>query len=70
MIGIGSSPGTYPDLASQAGRSDRDWSLEKLARQLHAVIGVAGEKPVTLLGHSIGVMIILTYCKVFPQGTG
>ena len=59
-----------PGLGHSTRPADRDWSLEKLARDLDAVIGFAGGRPVTLLGHSIGTMIILTYCKLFPEALG
>ncbi len=53
------------------GKSDRpvdlDWSLEKLAASLDRVISLAGDEPVILVGHSIGVMILLTYCKLYPD---
>lgn len=41
-----------------------------LARNLQAVIMASGDKPVVLLGHSIGVMITLTYCRLFPESLG
>jgi pimeloyl-ACP methyl ester carboxylesterase len=53
------------------GRSSRpptqDYSLEKMAHDLRAVIDMAGDRAVTLLGHSIGGMIILTCCRLFPE---
>jgi len=59
-----------PGLGESRRPQDRDWSLEKLAQHLDAVIDTAGGKPVVLIGHSIGVMIALTYCKLFPQALG
>lgn len=59
-----------PGLGKSTRPTDRDWSLQKLAQHLDAVIGAAGNKPVALVGHSIGVMIILTYCKLFPEALG
>jgi hypothetical protein len=59
-----------PGLGESTRPADRDWSLEKLARDLDAVIGFAGGQSVTLVGHSIGTMIILTYCKLFPEALG
>lgn len=56
-----------PGLGKSASPADRDWSLDKLARDLDAVIDATSQKPVVLLGHSIGGMIVLTYCKLFPQ---
>ena len=56
------------------GKSDKpknnDYSLEKFARDLEAVVAIAGDKPVILLGHSIGGMIILTFCRLFPEHLG
>ena len=41
--------------------------MEKLSRDLEAVLRLAGERPAILLGHSIGGMIILTFCRLFPE---
>jgi pimeloyl-ACP methyl ester carboxylesterase len=54
-----------PGLGKSKGPDDKDWSLEKLARDLDAVVALAGAGPVVLLGHSIGGMIVLTYCRLF-----
>ena len=59
-----------PGLGQSGRPPDRDWSLEKLARQLDAVVALAGDRPVTLVGHSIGGMILLTYCKLFHAALG
>ncbi len=59
-----------PGLGQSSRPPDKDWSLEKLARALEAVIARTPGKPVTLIGHSIGVMVILTYCKLFPASLG
>jgi pimeloyl-ACP methyl ester carboxylesterase len=59
-----------PGLGRSPLPSNRDWSLERLAHDLNDVVACAGGKRVTLLGHSIGAMIILTYCKVFPEALG
>ena len=47
---------------------NRDFSLEKFATDLHEVLLFLGpsRKPAILMGHSIGGMIILTFCKLFP----
>lgn len=58
-----------PGLGGSSRPADRDWSLEKLARDLDAVIDTASRPPV-LVGHSIGTMIALTYCKLFPEALG
>jgi pimeloyl-ACP methyl ester carboxylesterase len=59
-----------PGLGGSSRPVDRNWSLEQLARSLDQVIGVAPGRPVTLVGHSIGVMITLTYCRLFPELLG
>ncbi len=59
-----------PGLGGSDRPTNRDWSMENLARALDAVIATAGEKPVVLVGHSIGVMITLTHCKLFPDASG
>lgn len=57
-----------------SGRStrpaDRDFSLDKFARDLDAVASLAGDRPVVLLGHSIGAMTTLNYAKLFPEALG
>ncbi len=59
-----------PGLGLSTSPANKDWSLEKLARDLDAVISLAGNRPVTLLGHSIGGMINLTYCRLFRDTLG
>jgi pimeloyl-ACP methyl ester carboxylesterase len=34
------------------------------------VLGLAGNRSALLLGHSIGGMIILTFCQLFPAALG
>ena len=43
-----------PGLGKSTRPSNRDYSLENLARDLEAVLALAGDKPAILLGHSIG----------------
>jgi pimeloyl-ACP methyl ester carboxylesterase len=50
--------------------ANRDYSLEKLARDLHAVLEFAGNRPTILVGHSIGGMILLTFCRLFREELG
>lgn len=48
----------------------RDYSLEKMAADLEAVLALAGDRPAVLVGHSIGAMITLTFCRLFRQELG
>jgi pimeloyl-ACP methyl ester carboxylesterase len=54
-------------LSSRAGGGD--YSVERLAHDLHAVLGLAGG-PAALVGHSIGGMATLTHCRLYPQALG
>lgn len=49
----------------EARRHDRD--LTHFAGDLNAVLNLAGDRPVILCGHSIGGMITLTFCRLFPE---
>jgi triacylglycerol esterase/lipase EstA (alpha/beta hydrolase family) len=59
-----------PGLGKSTRPTTRDYSLENLARDLEAVLALAGDKPAILLGHSIGGMITLTFCRLFPSALG
>lgn len=59
-----------PGLGKSTQPDNRDFSLERLARDLRAVIEATSSGPVILVGHSIGGMIILTFCKMFPELLG
>lgn len=56
-----------PGLGKSMRPDNRDFSLENLAATLKAVLAVTGDKPAILVGHSIGGMIILTFCRLFPE---
>jgi pimeloyl-ACP methyl ester carboxylesterase len=56
-----------PGLGRSTRPTNRDYSMENLSRHLEAVLGLAGDQPALLLGHSIGGMITLTFCRIFPQ---
>lgn len=56
-----------PGLGKSEGPQNRDYRLEKMAHDLDAVISAAAAGPVILVGHSIGGMIIQTYCRLFPD---
>ncbi|MCW3053763.1 MAG: alpha/beta hydrolase fold protein [Chthonomonadales bacterium] len=56
-----------PGLGRSKAPKNGDYSLEKMAADLEAVLNSCGEQPVILLGHSIGGMITLTFCRLFPH---
>jgi pimeloyl-ACP methyl ester carboxylesterase len=59
-----------PGLGKSTQPSNRDYALEKMATDLNAVLTLAQGKPVVLVGHSIGGMINLTFCRLFPDKLG
>jgi pimeloyl-ACP methyl ester carboxylesterase len=59
-----------PGLGSTEQPADRDYSLDAMARDLHQVLTVADGRPVVLVGHSIGGMINLTFCRDYPSELG
>lgn len=59
-----------PGLGKSKKPRNRDYSLEKFARDLEAVLALATDQPVILLGHSIGAMTLLTFCRLFPEHLG
>ena len=56
-----------PGLGLSKKPNNNDYRLEKLAADLEAVLTFAGDQPAILVGHSIGGMITLTFCKLFPE---
>ncbi len=59
-----------PGLGASTAPADNDYSLDAMARELNAVVSSLDGKPVVLVGHSIGGMINLTYCRLFPDQVG
>jgi pimeloyl-ACP methyl ester carboxylesterase len=59
-----------PGLGMSKRPANRDYSMENLSRHLEAVLAFAGDQPAILLGHSIGGMITLTFCRLFPKALG
>jgi pimeloyl-ACP methyl ester carboxylesterase len=47
-----------------------DYSLERHAEDLKAVVDLAGGQPTMLVGHSMGGMVVLTFCRLFPELLG
>ncbi|WP_041934366.1 alpha/beta fold hydrolase [Gloeothece verrucosa] len=56
-----------PGLGKSTPPKNRDYSIEKYARDLEAVLGLAQNRPAILLGHSMGGMIILSFCRLFRE---
>ena len=56
-----------PGLGKSSKPKNKDYSIEKYAHDLEAVLSLAGDKPAILLGHSMGGMIMLTFCRLFPE---
>jgi pimeloyl-ACP methyl ester carboxylesterase len=59
-----------PGVGESTGPDTNDYSLEKFASDLNAVIDLANGQPVILVGHSIGSMTTLTFCRLFPEALG
>jgi pimeloyl-ACP methyl ester carboxylesterase len=59
-----------PGLGESSQPPDRSFALEKMASNLHSVVSLANGKPVVLIGHSIGGMINLTFCRLYPDLVG
>lgn len=56
-----------PGLGKSKKPQNRDYSLEKYACDLEAVVSLVADRPVMLLGHSMGGMILQTFCRLFPE---
>lgn len=59
-----------PGLGGSAQPRDRDLALEQMASDLAAVLSLTEGRPVVLVGHSIGGMINLTFCRLHPELLG
>ena len=53
-----------PGLGQSEGPKDKDHHLEKMAGDLEAVLQCDTDGPVALVGHSIGGMVIQTFCML------
>lgn len=56
-----------PGLGRSTQPADGHYSVTRLAEDLRHVVEATTEGPVTLVGHSIGGMMILTLCRVHPD---
>jgi pimeloyl-ACP methyl ester carboxylesterase len=60
-----------PGLGRSGRPNDGNFSLERHAEHLAAVVdATATNRPVVLVGHSLGGMITLTFCRLFPERLG
>ncbi len=59
-----------PGVGRSSGPADCDYSIEKMAGDLEAVLGVAGPQPAVLVGHSLGGVIVQTFCRLYPRHLG
>lgn len=59
-----------PGLGDSTAMPDGDYSLDKMAADLHTVVSLAGGHSAVLVGHSIGGMLNLTFCRLYPQELG
>jgi pimeloyl-ACP methyl ester carboxylesterase len=56
-----------PGLGASTRPTNRDYSLDNLAADLEAVLNLVGDRRAIVIGHSIGGMIALTLCRLFPE---
>jgi pimeloyl-ACP methyl ester carboxylesterase len=56
-----------PGLGQSSQPADGRYTVARLAEDLRCVIAEAGDKPVTLVGHSIGGMMMLTLVRLHPD---
>jgi len=56
-----------PGMGLSKKPDNNDYRMEKLAADLDAVLAFAGKQPAILVGHSIGGMITLVFCRVFRE---
>jgi pimeloyl-ACP methyl ester carboxylesterase len=59
-----------PGLGRSRQPKNRDFSMENLAGHLEAVTSLIKDRRAVLVGHSIGGMITLTFCRLFPELLG
>ena len=56
-----------PGLGRSTRPAQSEYSLDMMARALDTILTFLGPRPVVLVGHSIGGMILLTLCRLFPE---
>ena len=55
-----------PGVGLSTRASNNDYSMERFATDLHAIVEWSGAPRVVMVGHSIGGMILQTYARLFP----
>lgn len=56
-----------PGTGKSKGLNNHDYSPDRFAHDLEAVLQLAGERPAVLVGHSLGGMTTQAFCRLFPQ---
>jgi pimeloyl-ACP methyl ester carboxylesterase len=56
-----------PGLGKSSQPADGRYTVARLAENLRCVIAETGDKPVTLVGHSMGGMMMLTLVRLHPD---
>ena len=59
-----------PGLGASTPIPSGEYTLENMAGDLEIVLKKTGDTPAVLVGHSIGGMINLTFCRLYPQHLG
>jgi pimeloyl-ACP methyl ester carboxylesterase len=59
-----------PGIGLSSRAQNNDYSMARFAGDLRAVLELAGDRPAVLLGHSMGAMLLLTFCRLFPEDLG
>ena len=59
-----------PGLGESSRPANDDYSMSTLARDLDSVLSSLGDRPVILVGHSIGGILNLEYARQFPAKLG
>src|SRR4029450_9014468 len=60
----------FPGSAHSTRPPPPDYSLDLMARALDVILTFLGPRPVVLVGHSIGGMVLLTLCTLLPAPPG
>ena len=55
-----------PGVGLSTKAADNDYSIERFAHDLHAVVEWSGAPRIVMVGHSIGGMILQTYARLYP----